>query len=254
MHPGGLVATPTCSSGPGPGPAPAPSAKQYLWGVPAASAGTGWAMGAVGVAAPITHGPSGMCIDAEADGAAKQGKELELVKCNGGDSQLFLLESNGNLHSTKTTTKLCLAIEDFEGAGVVGFNCNAGENEEFIFDATKKTICSKGDSSHVARCLDAKSTTPGGGGGGGGLQIWAKPQPAGATAVLVINGGDSTCGGVHIDFAAVRFDSSLGDSKMKDIWNKGAVTKLKAGATSFTTDSIASHDSRFYLFSRQVRK
>lgn len=240
MHPGGLVASMDCSG-------PEPSSKMYLWGVDPEQAGSGWSMGAVGVAAPIKHEPSGLCIDAADGGAEKQGTEFDLVPCNGGDSQSFVLEANGNLHAAKTPNKLCLAIENFEGAGVVSYSCNKGENEEFIFDSDKKNICSKGDLVHKARCLDARPQVPQGG-GGGDIQIWAKPQPKGATAVLVINSASNTCSGVDIDFGAVRFIPGAAAATVKDIWN-GTSAALKAGASGFSTDAIKSHDSRFYLFS-----
>jgi hypothetical protein len=135
---------------------------------------------------------------------------------------------------------------NFEGAGVVAYGCNAGENEEFTFDASKKSLCSVGDAAHAARCLDARAQTPSG--GGGGVQIWAKPQPNGATAVLVINSESASCAGVDVDLRAVKFAASASKTAaIKNIWT-GASATLAAGATTYTTDAIASHDSRFYLF------
>ena len=120
MHPGGLVATAACDA-----PGPAPSNTAYLWGVASSdiSTGTEWSIGAVGVAAPLKELRTGLCVDAEANGAAKQGAEFGLLPCTGGDSQSFVLEANGNLRAAKTASKLCLAIEDFEGPFFISFVC-----------------------------------------------------------------------------------------------------------------------------------
>ena len=175
--------------------------------------------------------------------------------------------------------KACLAIENFNGPAVVWWGCNTGGNEEFIFKdgalCSKVGVCppkQKGagrvlapnataessllsspchDTCQNGHCLTAKATKPGGGGGGGGgdaLQIWAKPQPNGATAVLVINdsAGNVT---VPFDFAAVGFEAPPGiATTVLDIWT-GMSSTVATGTTSFTSDIFGSHDSRFYLLS-----
>ena len=100
------------------------------------------------------------------------------------------------------------------------------------------------------RCLDVKATVPSGGGGGGGsdeVQIWAKPQPGGAVAVLVINVGDVNNATVPFTMAEVKYTHTTGATTVLDIWT--GKTSTESAVTTYTTDSIAPHDSRFFLFS-----
>ena len=214
-----------------------------MWGVSAKSPPGGWSVPAAGATGPIKHA-SGFCIN----GQTKKSTEYELTSCTGAAIQDFVLESNGNLHMAGGG-KYCLAVEDFNGPGVVSWQCNTGTNEEMAFDAATGSICDKGGANE--RCLDAKPAKPAGGGGGGGgggdtVQIWAKPQPNGAVAVLVINAGDDDNVVVPFSMSEVRFSHS-GAASVLNIWT-GKTTAAPAG-DSYTTDSIAPHDSRFYLFS-----
>ena len=61
--------------------------------------------------------------------------------------------------------------------------------------------------------MTPKATQPGGGGGGGSsaqMQLWAKPQPEGAVAALVLNNRDAGTANVSatIDFAEIRLAHS----------------------------------------------
>ena len=157
------------------------------------------------------------------------------------------MESNGQLHLQTLDHSACLAIENFNGPGVVWWGCNTGSNEEFTL--TGSALCSKG-----GYCLTAKATKPSGGGGGGGgggdaLQIWAKPQPKGATAVLVLNNNLATNTTVPFNFADVGY-AHAGATTLLNIWSGKTVT-LAAGTTQFSTDSFGQHDCRFYLLTPQ---
>ena len=161
--------------------------------------------------------------------------------------------------------------------------------QEFTF--SDGALCSKN-----GHCLTVKQTDPTGGGGGGvdAVQIWAKPQPKGATAVLLINdhAGDIP---ISFDFADVRpvaagrhaaarasdhaglggrplgrcalsrcprrvihsppasprchrFDPGSAGTTVLDVWT-GFTKTLAAGTTSFESDVVGEHDSRFYLLS-----
>eukprot|EP01047_Picozoa_sp_COSAG01_P068476 COSAG01_NODE_9906_length_2304_cov_2.481633_1_plen_350_part_00 len=252
FHPGGMVKswTPPASPPPPPpppSPTPAPSSKMYLWG--AATNATGWTVPTVGVAGQVKHVPSGQCIE----GATGQGNVVTMSPCQAGNAaQSFVLESNGNLH-LKQPAKMCIAVQNWEGPTVVMWGCNNGENEEIVFAGG--SLCSKGDKQHAARCLNVKSTPPSGGGGhhgggGGTMQMWAKPQPAGATAVLVINNmapGTPNVS-VTINLTAVRH-GHVGASSVFDIWSQEVIGAVPAGTTTFDApSSISSHDSLFYLF------
>jgi hypothetical protein len=194
-------------------------------------------------------------VDFGAAASQANSKQVMLAACDGSAGQQFVVESSGNLHGATGGKKLCVALENFEGPGVVMWSCNTGENEEFAFDATDGSLCSKGDSAHAARCLVPRTTNPrppSPPSASPTMQIWAKPQPDGAVAVLVINNYEVGAAGnnqtVTIDFADVRFKSA-GASTVFDIWAEKTIAPVAAGATSFTTDSFGAHDSRFYLIS-----
>jgi hypothetical protein len=170
--------------------------------------------------------------------------QFALKPCDGGRSQNFVLNTNGNL---RAEAGMCLAIYNFEGPGVVAWSCNEGENEEFVFDASSTSICSKGGAGKAARCLNVKSTSPKPGPAPTELplQLWAKPQPNGAVAVLVLNNGATGSANVTATFTfdEVRFKSK--DAKVTDVW--GIAEPRKVTGSSFTTDAFGPHDSRFYL-------
>ena len=133
------------------------------------------------------------------------------------------------------------------------WGCNTGENEQMAFAAG--SLCSKGDKTHPARCLELKSTPPpghggghgGGGGGSGNLQMWAKPQPKGATAVLIINDSPHNASAA-INMSSIRHaHAAAAVTEVLDIWTGKTVGTVGAGG-SFATPSFGSHDSVFYLF------
>ena len=128
-----------------------------------------------------------------------ESKELMLRACDPkAATQRFVFESNGNLRwAASNETRLCISVAGFDGPAVFLSGCTGGVNEEFVLDGAPGggTVCTKGggsdDESHEARCLTAKNgLDPDGDGGipsGVGMQIWAKPQPMGAVAVLVLS-------------------------------------------------------------------
>lgn len=260
MHPGGLVRAWTPSPTPTPGPAPSPPTPApmvaYLWGEAAKT--SGWSVPAKGsgTKGPITIKTAAMstalCIE-----ACDTHAQFLLKTCDGSAGQDFIYESNGNLHADDGI-KLCIAVENFEGPGVVGFKCNTGENEEFTFDAATTSLCSMGatSGSKQTRCLNAKSTSPHPGPGPapsprGDMLLYAKPQPGGAVAVLVINNRDPSAAAATatITMEEIRFASGATKaSTVLDIWTSN-VTTLAAGTASLTTDAISGHDSRFFLIS-----
>lgn len=73
-----------------------------------------------------------------------------------------------------------------------------------------------------------------------GYMLWAKKQPKGAQAVLVIQEGR---GPVTIDFKEIGLTSST--ASVRDLWNH---KELGTSAKTFTTATILPHDSTFLLF------
>jgi alpha-galactosidase len=76
-------------------------------------------------------------------------------------------------------------------------------------------------------------------------QVWAKPQPDGAVAVLLVNMGDDvfTLSVVPSEFVL----GSDGTVAVRDVWN-GKDLGRKASATPLVFDSVAAHDSIFLVF------
>ena len=79
------------------------------------------------------------------------------------------------------------------------------------------------------------------------MQLWAKPQPAGAVAVLILNNGAPGSANTTATFTLdeIRFEGTAGGSVL-DIWADKTMP-LAANARSFTSDAFGPHDSRFYL-------
>ena len=132
----------------------------------------------------------------------------------------------------------------------INFECNTGDNEELVFDAQATTLCTKSDRSET-KCF--YPGPPGGGdnSGNGEIQIWAKPQPGGAVAVLVINAAAAAAASNHtvaFNMTEIKYGHT-GPSTLLNIWTQESSTI--PGSPSFTTDLVAPQDSRFYLFSPQ---
>lgn len=139
-----------------------PAPKISLWAI-AENTTLGWIVPRVGVPGPVRHAPSGLCLQA-AEPAA-QNSVVGVASCRAGvRSQEFLLEANGNLH-LRQPAGMCLAIQHFEGPQVVLWECNTGENEELVFAGG--SLCSKGDTTHQARCLYVGENVPHQNGAGG---------------------------------------------------------------------------------------
>lgn len=147
------------------------------------------------------------------------------------------MQSNGEITASDGR---CVDIYNFSGPVVQTYHCNGGTNEDFSI-STSGVIADK--SGH---CLAYKSTSPSGSGSGTILQLWAKPQPQGAMAVLVLNSDATTAQNhtVTIDFKSLNLtDASY---NVRSIWDHA---DLPAASGSFVTDPIPGHDSRFYLLS-----
>ena len=269
MHPGGLVRGYTPPAPPG----PPPTGKQYLWAV--SNAADGWSVPAVGATGPIKHS-SGYCIN----GQTKQGTEFEVAECTGAAIQDFVLEANGNVHMAGGA-QYCLAVKSSGmGPAVISFKCTSNGNEEMVFTPSAGGGDGDGSSTGVEggngsdggggvsggsggkicdkntgtdnRCLDIKPTNPSSSGSvGASVQIWAKPQPNGGVAVLVLNAANDDNVTVPFNFSEIRYTGGAtgGATSVLDIWT-GKTTPVAAGATAYTSDAIAPHDSRFYLFSK----
>jgi len=171
--------------------------------------------------------PNGLCLDATSP------SELTARPCNGGSTQQFGYSNNNLLASNGQ----CVDVYDFSGPVVQLYSCNGGCNQKFVF-ASDKTL---DDTCSPKLCLAVRPDAPS---GGNLMQIWAKPQPKGAMGVLVLNSDvNDPPIPVTIDFKSLNMTGTLA---IHDIWLH---KDLGTASNSFTTDPIAGHDSRFYLFS-----
>lgn len=234
-HPGGLVRSWTPSGPPGNNS----GTTLYAWADASNTTTDLWSFDK----GMVRFVPKNVCIDA---GSGQTNDVIQLKPCNpSSDNQKFVLEANGNLHMAGGT-KNCIAIHNIVGNYPVWYSCNTNNGNE-QFKIVDGTLCS--DNGY---CLQAKASSPGGGGGGGGmqsLQLWAKPQPAGGTAVLVLNHNDpddTTQGNLTatFSFAEVGFTPIAGSSKITNVWSGKSVP---LSGTNFTTDAFGGYDSRFYL-------
>jgi hypothetical protein len=183
---------------------------------------------------PTTHlvtysGNGGLCVD-YSDAA-----ELTAVKCGSG-TQNFTYDTSSK--TLKASNGQCVDVNNFQGPVMELWGCNGGCNQQWNFnsDGTWSDNCS---GSSPKKCVSAKVNSPF---SGSALQLWGKPQPNGAVATLLINNDDVNSYTVDIQFSLLNI---TGKATVRDIWNR---KDLGTFQTTFTTDNVASHDSRFYLF------
>lgn len=227
-HPGMLVRSWNPSS--------SNSTTGYVWGVTCNSSDStqkGWAYDS---SAKTLKANNGLCVD------GSDTSELQLAPCNGQTAQQFTMQSNGEIASDGHRGR-CVDVYDFNGPVVQLYPCNGGTNERFSV-SRDGTVADQDQ-----HCLAYKSTPPSGG-SGTILQLWAKPQPHGAVAVLILNSDTpnqaSSNHTVTFDLKSLNLTSST--VAVRDIWNHADLGKA---TTSFTTDAIPGHDSRFYLLTPQ---
>jgi hypothetical protein len=106
-----------------------------------------------------------------------------------------------------------------------------------VYNPTAHSICSKSSLVNAtttrsiyqkpigffpSACLDVRAAKPGGGGQDAAydVQIWAKPQPNGAVAVLVIN---ALIDGMMLSFPPLSLSLSLSHPRLRITW---VATKL----------------------------
>ena len=110
--------------------------------------------------------------------------------------QVFLHNANKTL--TEVSTGKCVDIGAKVGPGISVGSCNAGENQKFEFAAggvwkdagtgERRPGCQYPPCITPPRCMQRRKGNPRHDDANDiYFQIWAKPQPEGATAVLVLN-------------------------------------------------------------------
>jgi len=177
----------------------------------------------------ITYsGQGGLCVD------YKEPAELVATKC-GSSTQNFTYDANSK--TLKASNGQCIDVNGVQGPIMELWTCNGQCNQAWTFnaDGTWSDTCTANQN----KCVSAKVNSPF---TGNQLQLWGKPQPKGAIATLLINNDLSQSFSVDIQFSLLNITSS---ATVRDIWNR---KDLGTYQKTFTTDNVASHDSRFYLF------
>jgi len=184
---------------------------------------------------PVTHlitysGSGGLCVD------YKDASELTAAKCGSSSTQNFTYDTNSK--TLKANNGQCIDVNNFQGPVMELWGCNGGCNQAWNFnaDGTWSDNCS---GSQPKKCVSARQNSPF---TGNALQLWGKPQLGGAVATLLVNNDISNAYTVDISLSLLNI---TGKATVRDIWNR---KDLGTFQTTFTTDSVASHDSRFYLF------
>jgi len=201
---------------------------------------TGWSYDA---ANKMVKGPGGKCLDWSTS------SELEMKTCDTKKQQQKFAYSS----SDKTLKNMPSSVEEeefplkadqkcldvFNNAGPVVelWPCNGGNNQKFTFN-TDGTL--KDNENH---CLGSTDINPSG--GGKGFMLWAKKQPKGAQAVLVINGLSSSSNSSPAKIILSEIGITSSSATVRDLWNH---KDLGTATGTFTTAAIDSHDSVFLLF------
>lgn len=197
-----------------------------------------------------------------------------MLPVNSSATQWVTIRSNHG-YSSNEGVGLCLTLENMNGPTVIWDGCSTYPEENSIWKLGGVpgggTICTAGGGSsrfNEVRCLSGMSTDPSGESGvptGIGFQMWVKPQPEDAIAVLVLNNRNpmlSNCS-VIIELSEImEIHSGHGGYNATDIWTGESFltdsNELAAGAgwmhsldgpsTRFQTDGFGGHDSKFFLF------
>eukprot|EP01052_Picozoa_sp_SAG31_P015315 SAG31_NODE_981_length_10558_cov_2.972273_6_plen_357_part_00 len=272
MHPGGLVKswTPSLDGD------KSPSGKIAYLLASTGDAIFGWEMPPLNKTTRLRQlFPTGLCVDTldmSGRGSDGSGFEVLLQQCNASSpSQQILVEpvnaSTDLVVIRSEKNQQCLVLEGMNGPSVIWAGCG-GDNSLFRKSGVPGggTICNFQGSSR--RCLSASlSFDPSGGDNmptGIGMQMWAKPMPGGAVAVLVLNNRDPLAANVtvSIDMAEVTQILYGRGYTATEIWTGQNYTErldnehAQVGWVDpkcnrvcvFQAGSLGGHDSMFFLF------
>ena len=189
----------------------------------------------------LVIGPRGLCLD------ASTASQVQLKSCDGSAAQQWTYTGNSSssapIYASPGTSR---CIDVWEGDGSPGgprvqvYHCHGGKNEGWKFSNTMLQ-----DEENM--CLASRATTPAPQPpqGGNRVQLWSKPQPNGAVAVLFLSSLDSSIANATytVDFGDIGVSGTM---SVRDIWQR---KDLGEATNSFTTDALGGKDSRFYLLS-----
>eukprot|EP00937_MAST-01D_sp_MAST-1D-sp2_P005381 g5381.t1 len=232
-HPGRLLATvPAGSNG---------TAGPFAWGEACDKTGgdatqRGWSFDA---ASGKLKAESGACLSY---GDATFGNSALLLKpCAGASAWRY--DAASKSFRDAATGGSCLDL--FNGQGCADapranlYKCNGGKNQQWTLAAdgtgTVTDAC--------GACLGTKATPPPGASGAGKneAQVWAKPQPGGKAAVLIINNSPATVN-VDVDLAQARVNAT--EAAVRDIWAHKDLASTEGGVYKAI---VGAYDSAFVM-------
>lgn len=98
----------------------------------------------------------------------------------GGLDQQWSIRGDGTVHAQ--LNDYCLDVWDFVGPVVQNYPCNGGDNQQWVFNSTDRTVRNPNSG-----CLTAtQHVAP------GTLEVWAGPLSGGDVAVILLNRGQAT--------------------------------------------------------------
>ena len=154
--------------------------------------------------------------------------------------------SNGTL--TEVSSGQCVDISAKVGPHVSLGACNGGLNQKFEV-ATGGVWKDTGTGGiFPPRCMQRRKGNPQHDSPSDiYFQIWAKPQPDGAMAVLAINNQAGPNFHARINFSAIEGMDPTKGYDVRDVYQRAALPTGAMGG-SFVTTAFAEHDSRLLLF------
>src|SRR4051812_40797662 len=113
---------------------------------------------------------------------------------------------------------------DFTGPIVEAFTCNKQENQMWIWNATDRTVKSKGNN----ECLMVQPE----------LEVWAGPLTGGSQAVVLLNRGDSGSEQITVKWSDIGFPTDH-SALVRDLWARKDLGTFTGNYTSSKIDPHA---------------
>lgn len=226
---------------------PSVTGDDFVWGVSCDASDptqVGWSLDA---GTGYLKDGKGRCVTAldEYSGAA-----LNLAKCDGNGTLKWTYDKGTKeLKTTRDSKDVCLDLFYGQACGDAPradlYACNGGKNQKWTVDTTNSTVY---DSCNA--CLGSKGGAPPGTPSLANLvQLWAKPQPEGAVAILVINGGAKPLSKYEVDIKA-KLNMTSSRASVRDIWAAKDLEAVTDGKLSLAP--VAPYDSTFLLLTPEV--
>jgi len=176
--------------------------------------------------ANAVKGPGGLCLD------GSNSAQIKLTTCTGSAAQQWVVGADKTIRQGGR----CIDVWNNQGPVVEMWDCNGGGNQKFDFNGD--TTLS--DNDNPKHCLTSSTTPPV---SQDVFQLWAKPQPNGAVAVLVMSSTSLGAHAANVTFAELSLPSRV---LVRDVWQQKDIGTF---TTQYTTGPIIPYDSVLLLLS-----